>query len=65
MKTKLPRMCFSTKPGAMMSSAYLDGDDKVSSVLQEVVSVQSDDPRLVGLRDISEDDVYHSCREQN
>lgn len=43
-------------------SMYLDGDNKVSSVLQEVVSVQSNNPRLVRLGNISKYHIYHTWR---
>lgn len=37
----------------------LDGDDDSTAVLQEVVGVQSNDTRLIGLSDIGENDIDH------
>lgn len=42
---------------------YLDGDNKVASVLQEVVSVQSNNPRLVRLGNISKNHIHHAYSE--
>lgn len=44
----------------LKSSLYLDGDDKMSSILQEVVSVQSNNPSLVRLGNISKNYIHHS-----
>ena len=41
-------------------SSYLDGDDKVPPILQEVVSVQCDNPGLVRLGNISKNDINHT-----
>lgn len=38
----------------------LDGNQDVTTVLEEVVSVETDDSSLVRLSNISEDDVNHS-----
>ena len=37
----------------------LDGDDDRASLLEEVVRVERNDTRLVGLRDVGEDDIDH------
>lgn len=37
----------------------LDRDDGVSAVLEEVMSVEGDDTRLIGLSDIGENDIDH------
>lgn len=39
---------------------YLDGNNEMSSVLQEILRVESDDTGLIRLSDISEDNVDHA-----
>jgi len=39
---------------------YLDGDHEFAVVFQELCSVESEDSCLIGLSDISEDDVDHT-----
>ena len=43
-----------------INAVSLDGDDEVAVVLQELVRVERDDARLVRLRDVCEDNIYHS-----
>lgn len=38
---------------------YLDGDDKMAAVLEEVVSIEGDDTRLIRLSHIGENHVHH------
>lgn len=45
--------------GGGVDTGGLDGDDDVSTVLQEVVGVKGDDTSLIGLGNIGKDDVDH------
>ena len=40
-----------------------EGDDDEAAVFQEVLGVEADDTRLVGLRNVGEDDVH--CRQEH
>lgn len=42
-----------------VNARSFDGDDDVSSVLEEVMSIQSDDTCLIWLGDIGENDIDH------
>ena len=39
--------------------AYLDGNDEVSTILQEELRVQGDNPALIRLSNISKDTIHH------
>ena len=39
---------------------YLDGNDSVSAILEEVLCIESDDSSLIGLSHIREDGVDHA-----
>ena len=43
-----------------VDAVRLDGDDEGAAGLEEVARVQGDDARLIGLRDVREDNVYHT-----
>ncbi len=46
--------------GRRVNARGLDRNDKVAVVLQEVVRVEGDDARLVGLSNVGEDHVDHA-----
>lgn len=41
---------------------YLDGNNKMASIFQEIVCIQGDDSRLVRLSNISKDDIHHTLK---
>lgn len=43
-----------------IDTVSLDGDDDMSTVLQELMSVQRDDTSLIGLGNVSKDDINHT-----
>lgn len=46
--------------GRAVDTVGLDGDDDTTLLLQEQVGVQTHDTRLVGLRNVREDDINHA-----
>ena len=46
--------------GRTVDTVSFDGDDEVTAVFQELMSVESNDTGLVGLGYIREDNVHHA-----
>lgn len=41
---------------------YLDGNNKMASIFQEIVCIEGDDSCLVRLSNIGKDDVHHALK---